>query len=654
MSSQAGIWNFDGAPVDHTLFERCCSAAQQYGPDGGSLHVDGSFATLFYAFHTTHESRSERQPYKSILGRVFTWDGRLDNRDELLTALGDVATDDCTDLALVVSAFTRFGTDSFRRFVGDWAVSIWSPENRQLLLAVDYVSCRHLFYYLTEASVSWSTHLAPLVRLSRNRMHLDDDYISGYLANDPDAHLTPYREIRQVPAGHFVRIQGGLASLERYWQWNRESSIRYQTDAEYEEHFRHVFRQAVRRRLRTDSPVLAELSGGLDSSSIVCTADQILKNGLARSAPRLDTLSYYDTTETNGDDWAFLRKVEGSRGRTGAHIDTGSLRNFTHSFATPDFSALPGSLGTSYKLERERSAIVREGAYRVTLSGIGGDELMGGIPDPSPELGDLMVICNWFRLGKQLVAWSLVKRRPCMHLLWQAGVDLLPGALRQFLVKEAQLDPWINIRFARRTHMRLRMVDSNNHFGPCLPSQRHYVDGVLRLGNKLAKCTAPTLALEEVRYPFLDQSLVEYVLSIPAEQLLRPGERRSLMRRSLREVVPADILARRTKQFAERTPIALVQKNWDELQRAFHSSLTSHFGYIDDRAFLRSLNEARVGKKIHIIRMLKTIALEFWLQDLNARGLLAASKEAARLLDPPVRSRSLSPTSASKVVGRTD
>jgi hypothetical protein len=132
------------------------------------------------------------------------------------------------------------------------------------------------------------------------------------------------------------------------------------------------------------------------------------------------------------------------------------------------------------------------------------------------------------------------------------------------------------------------------------------------------------------------------------------------MRRSLRGIVPPDILSRRTKQFAERTPIALVEKNWDELQRAFHDSLSSHFGYIDDHAFLRSLDGARVGKRIHIIRMLKTIALEFWLQDLSARGLLAENTEAAPVVYPPVRPSARSgahrfpPLPASKVVGKTD
>ena len=132
--------------------------------------------------------------------------------------------------------------------------------------------------------------------LSGDKFHIDDDYIAGYFAHDPDAHLTPYREIREVPPGQFVRVRNGSVSVERFWRFSPKSRIRYKTDAEYEEHFRHLFRQSVRRRLRSDSPILAELSGGLDSSSIVCMADDIIANE-RKQIPRLDTISYYDDTD---------------------------------------------------------------------------------------------------------------------------------------------------------------------------------------------------------------------------------------------------------------------------------------------------------------------------------------------------------------------
>src|SRR5579864_4787500 len=96
------------------------------------------------------------------------------------------------------------------------------------------------------------------------------------------------------------------------------SRIRYRTDAEYEEHFRSAFEQSVKRRLGSAAPVLAELSGGVDSSSIVCVADDILTR---EGGPRLDTVSYYDDSEPNWDERPFFTRIEEKRGRTGCHIN---------------------------------------------------------------------------------------------------------------------------------------------------------------------------------------------------------------------------------------------------------------------------------------------------------------------------------------------
>src|SRR5579859_2901889 len=87
MSVQAGIWNFDGRPVDRATLARISSQIAEYGPDGEAMHVDRSVGMLYRPFHTTLESRKEQQPHVFANGRVITWDGRLDNREELISAL---------------------------------------------------------------------------------------------------------------------------------------------------------------------------------------------------------------------------------------------------------------------------------------------------------------------------------------------------------------------------------------------------------------------------------------------------------------------------------------------------------------------------------------------------------------------------------------
>src|SRR5260370_11674054 len=320
MSVQAGILNFDGRAADRAFLGKLSSAIEQFGPDGGSTYVDGPLGMVYRAFHTTLESRLERQPLRSSQGIVITWDGRLDNRAEVMPQVWDDLTDDRTDVAIVMAAYENWGTDCFCKLIGSWALSIWNSHDQDLLLARDYVGVRHLYYCPKNNSVIWCTNLATMVLLSDMQFTLNDEYIAGFLALWPEAHLTHYREIQAVPPGKFVRIRDAEATINSYWSFDTKRQIRYKTDTEYEEHFCHVFRQAVRRRLRCDSPILAELSGGLDSSSIVCMADHIITKGEAE-VPRLDTTSRYDPEEPGGDERPYFTKVEEKRGRTGVHVD---------------------------------------------------------------------------------------------------------------------------------------------------------------------------------------------------------------------------------------------------------------------------------------------------------------------------------------------
>jgi len=269
MSVQAGFWNFDGEPADQEFLTRISHAVAEYGPDCETVHVDGPVGMLYRPLHTTRESRVERQPHVCTHKITLTWDGRLDNRDELLAQVLSDMTDDRTDVAIVAAAFVRWGPGCFAKLVGDWALVIWNPLQRELILARDFMGIRPLFYYPKERGPVWCSHLAPLA-LCGDRFTLCDEYIAGYLAFHPDADLTPYREIHSVPPGKYICIRSSRTTVRDYWTSDFRIKPRYKTDAEYEEEYRHLFRQAVTRRLRTDSPIIGELSGGLDSSSMVC------------------------------------------------------------------------------------------------------------------------------------------------------------------------------------------------------------------------------------------------------------------------------------------------------------------------------------------------------------------------------------------------
>jgi len=106
--------------------------------------------------------------------------------------------------------FRPLGDDSFRRIVGDWALTIWRPEEKELIFASDFMGVRHIFYHLRADQVRWSSDIAPLVLLGGIKFHTDDEFVAGYLAHNPDGDSTPYREIREVPPGQFVRVRPAM------------------------------------------------------------------------------------------------------------------------------------------------------------------------------------------------------------------------------------------------------------------------------------------------------------------------------------------------------------------------------------------------------------------------------------------------------------
>jgi asparagine synthase (glutamine-hydrolysing) len=616
MSVQAGVWFFDGRPVEREFLLLVGADVAQYGPDGSNEYLLGSLGMIFRPYHTTNESRREKQPYTSVSGTTIMLDGRLDNREDLTSELGNNVPSMNTDVEIAAAAYERWGIDCLGKFVGEWALSLWDPGEKSLILARDYAATRHLYYYVTGEKVLWCTYLASIVTLSAKPLTLNHEYMAGYLVDFPAAHQTPYQEIQAVPPGKFVRLRGGGSTIHPHWVLEPRKTISYKTDEEYEEHFRHLFRQAVRRRLRSDGPILADLSGGFDSSSIVCMADDILAHEGA-DVPKLDTVSYYDLSEPDGDDFSYFTDVEAARGRTGFRINM-EMFGLPFNLEHPYFVATP-SLEQTPDLKRARDKIIETGGYRVSLSGMGGDELNGQAAELRVQLADLIVQFRFRELARQLKAWSLLMRRPWIQLLFQSTVHLMPMSVRAQTTEQARLDPWIGTHFARRYQLSRLQLGEVKDMPSRLPSMKDWAMTLASLAKQVAEQRP---SVEERRYPFLDRDLVEFLVAIPQDQLLRPGERRWLMRRALRDVLPPKVLARRTKAGGSRCYILVVEKNWRALEPILEFPLVAQFGYVKADKFRQALHDLKVGKMSpYFVRLVRALTLELWLRDVTRRKI---------------------------------
>ena len=623
MSVQFGRWNFECKPVDRDYIERVKSVLTRYGPDDTGFYVRAGISILYQAFHTTKESRCERQPHVAGSGLVFSWDGRLDNRAELIRELQNGLDITSTDLVIVAAAYERWGVNSLAKLIGDWALSVWDPDTRSLSLAKDPIGTRHLYYSIDQNEVSWCTVLDPLVLLAGKTFSLDEEYIAGWLGSFPATHLSPYVGIRAVPPSSLVSIRPYEHVVREYWSFDSGKRIRYGTDVEYEEHFRTVFTESVRRRLRSDNPVLAELSGGVDSSSIVCMADRILGAGNAET-PRLDTVSYYDDSEPNWNERPYFTKVEERRGRTGCHIEVDSSEYFASQLGSDTFAATPSSCRLSTRASRQLAEYMTSQRNRVILSGLGGDEVTGGVPTPIPELEDLIAALKIGTLAHQLKTWALEKRKPWFHLFLESLRGFLPSAL-VVVPRYMQPPSWVDSSFLVHNRAALTGYPSRvKLFGPLPSFQENMLalDGLRRVVSCSATVSEPCY---EQRYPYLDRDLMEFLFSIPREQLTRPGRRRSLMRRALTGLVPYEVLNRRRKGFVVRSTLVASAANWHSVLPLTENMSTCSLGIIKHDLYVRAWQQTRQRCADLSLRLVRALFVEIWIRHLQQWNVLSPS-----------------------------
>jgi asparagine synthase (glutamine-hydrolysing) len=612
MAVQFGLFNLDGKPVDRRVVEDVEALLAPYSPDGISIVHQGSVAILYGCLETARVI-GQAQPFRLTNQDWMMWDGRLDNRTELgggSAGQGQLST----DVGIVANAYERLGTRMFSQLIGDWAIGIFSEARKEIVLARDFLGTRPLFYRADQHQLAWSTVLDPLFTLGNGVPNLSRPYLAGWMSSFPGSHLTPYEGVWSVPPSCFVRIRAGHAVTQKYWEFDRDQQIRHRNDREYEEHFYSVFREAVHRRMYSSTPILAELSGGMDSSSIVCVADSLFASGHG-PAPRLDTVTYFDLREPNWDELPYAHIVEQNRGRAGSHIDVGPESFDSKGPIRRRLQMIPTSLYARSAAADTFSQLLSDGGYRVVLSGLGGDEFLGGVPTPIPELADLLVSLDLTRFLRQSFKWASAKRKP-IFTLWST-------VLLQFLPRRSS--------FSRQAVDRLTWLTdafSTGHYQElCFPARRTRLMGgspsfqanlavIESLRSQLSCVALESSPPYEWRYPFLDRDLVSFCISIPREQMVRPNERRSLMRRALATVVPPEILQRTRKAYVSR---ALVKVLGTEYRRLLNSGpfIAEELGILDSRRLELAVRDAEQGRDVATLTLHRTLGLENWLRGLR-------------------------------------
>jgi asparagine synthase (glutamine-hydrolysing) len=540
------------------------------GPDAQHVWTAGPVGLAHALLATTPQDALGRQPHVED-GFAIVADARLDDRGALGDRLSDTGPP-CTDAACLLRLYRRGGVDALAGLVGAFAFVLWDPHEQRLVAGRDVAGIRPLYYSDTPAGVTLASEVAPILGFGDVPDAIDETSIADYLAGIClDADTTFYEAVRVLPPGHVLTAGASGVRVRRFDAYEADDMLSLPSNAAYAEAFREVLGAAVRDRLHASGPVASFLSGGLDSSAIAALAHE------ASSSPNgsLFTISTVFDRFPQVDERSFIRDVLRTCPLPSRLLRGDDARPVS---SLPELVAAQGAPFTApnASVSWAQYASVREGGSRVVLDGHGGDEVvshgMGRLTDlaRARRLGALLRECRglsaidgqhgalglWARYVHRFVVDPALARWPRAQSAARRihGVIGEPrGAASSFVPHRDLVHPDL----ARRVHLPDRVREwTARRPPPGAPERdrhRFVIESPLMARSLTILDHFAAARGVEARYPFWDRRVVEFCLSLPVEQKLDGGWGRVVVRRALRDDLPASVCWRRGK--ADFTPV---------------------------------------------------------------------------------------------------
>jgi asparagine synthase (glutamine-hydrolysing) len=527
-----------------------------YGPDRQKTLLRGNAAFVFCLHHLTPEDLFERQPLLISNRFIFLFDGRIDNRSELSETLGIAAPELALmpDSMIASRLFDRWGERAFERILGDFAIIVMDLQDGGLICARDHMGLRVLHYHRSSERFAVATSPEALFALSWVPRTLNKDKVGDALINRGlNGETTYYQGIYRVLPGFVVSVGPAGLSKHRFWDPENIADIRFKSDHEYVEAFQERLNAAVKVRLRSLRPPCAQITGGLDSSSIaVIAADMLAANG-----NKLDTFTAvpeasFIKEETSGnyfDETPYVREIAKANANIVPH------------FIRPTEGPLLEQIFELVRVQRAPPANVfnglwvmdilaaaRSAGHNVMLTGEMGNFTMSY--DGSALFAELLLTGRWWRLFSEITS----SRRRWRYILRSLTIaPTIPAAFfRQYKQwRRGRRPPWhgfsaIHPEFAARSGVVARAAQEYMPFDEPPPR-----DGRLaRIRSFNFYCeTADWFAKLRAKFgidnrtPAFDRRLVEFCIGIPQDQYLRKGHDRWLIKRAMQGRLPDVVLS---------------------------------------------------------------------------------------------------------------
>lgn len=595
----------DGAPVDRALLQSLTHFLSFRGPDAREVWADGPVGFGHTLLRTTVEALGERQP-ASLDGQLWiTADARIDCRSELEAELereGHKVRGGAPDCELILHAYAAWGEKCVQHLRGDFAFAIWDARRKMLFCARDHFGVKPFYYAELDELFLFSNtlncvRLHPDVSRELNEAAIADFLLFGL---NYDLATTTFRDVRRLPPAHCLSVSAEGLRVERYWSAPTDGHIRYRHPDEYVEHLQIVLQAAVADRLRTDRVGIL-LSGGLDSSAIASIARELSAGPGCATDLRAYTVTYESLIPDSKG--AHARMVADFLRIPLRILARDELRPFER-WDAPELS-WPEPVDDPFLAGLIDQFQMIGGDCRVALDGEGGDSLMHF--EIRPQLRDHM----------RKHEWGLLWRDAMSYLSWSSpwhGIRRSIGGVFRNDGGKRVFPRWIAPDFARRVDLEARWTDGNRVLAP----QGHPLFPAAHASLSLPQWPrfyelqdpGVTRCPVEVRHPFMDLRVVEYLLAVPPFPW---AFKKTILREAMAGRLPEDIRQR------PKTPLAgdpltemlrrpesawIAQARWDE-----------EIGHYVNLGALPPLSHERDAERASML--IRPHCLNFWLQSLR-------------------------------------
>jgi asparagine synthase (glutamine-hydrolysing) len=567
MSAIAGILYLDRQPVERDHLAEMLDVLAHRGPDGANIWSENNVGFVHRMLWTTPESLLETLPLEKD-NLVITADARIDNRDELISQLqlNHLSPEKITDSDLILAAYQKWGEKCPEKLLGDFAFAIWDKREQILFCARDPMGVKPFYYYSSGNIFIFASEIKALFTSPDVPCYLNEPMVADYLAKilfNGRKEDSFYQNIVELYGAESLIASPSKIQVQSYWSPDLDYELNLSSDEEYVEAFREIFIKAVHCRLRSAFPVGSALSGGLDSSSISCVANQIFSSetrgelqtfsavfpSLSTDYPKIDERPYINTVSTKPGIKANFIYAD----RISPFVDLD--RVFWHG---EEPSPAP-NLYMDWSVFKE----AQQQGVRVLLTGSDGDTTVTyGVQ----HLAELAATFRWWKLIKEGSAFAKVRGGSPRHTIWKFGIEpVMPQSIYQTYRKlrgRRPIETGLNIEqstilnpaFAKQMKVAERFEQDT--FPPVwgnkikhVSRQEHWIglhSGSVKYALQWLDKTAGAFSLE-ARHPFCDRRLIEFCLALPSGQKLYRGWSRSILRRAMEGILPSEIQWRNDK-----------------------------------------------------------------------------------------------------------